>query len=490
LTTLLALYTHFYTSFILLAHAVFMTWWSWRWGAWRTWRVWVVAAALAVGAFLPWGSRVAGQLQANDTYWRGTLDLGRTVAQTARALAVGETLFGPAAVAFTLAYLLLALLGLVGLLASNPTARQRDLASTPEAPRFAAVFLLVYLFVPLITLLAIAYSRPKFAPRYLLTVAPALALLAAQGVVTLERWRRRTAAPALAVGLLGMVVCGSGLSLWQHYFDTGLHKPDWRAVAEYMATHAERQDAVVIVAGHTVPAFEFYNRMDLDVYPIPAGLLPRVSDPVETADVTAVLNRLVDEGHHRVWLILWQEPLADPRRIALEQLFDHGRRLGVNALFHGLGVLLFELPPSTRFGPPQPQHPLRVRFGDAIELYGYDLWPEALQPGGRLTLRLYWRAVAPVDRDYTAFTQLLDGEDRIVGQHDRRLGGDLYPTSRWPVGEPVRETYELAVAPDTPPGTYRLIAGVYLRETGQRLPAVGEQAAGDHVVVVELEAKP
>ncbi len=435
------------------------------------------------------GSRVAGQLQANDTYWRGTLDLGRTVAQTARALAVGETLFGPAAVAFTLAYLLLALLGLVGLLVDRPAARQRDSVSMQETSQCAAAFLLIYLLVPLITLLAIAYSRPKFAPRYLLTVAPALALLAAQGVVTLGR-RRRTVASALATGLLGMVVLGSGLSLWRHYFDTALHKPDWRAVTEYMATHADPQDAVVIVAGHTVPAFEFYNRMGLDVYPIPAELLPRVSDPVETADVTATLNRLVDEGHDRVWLILWQEPLADPRRITLGQLFDHGRRLGVNALFHGLGVLLFELPPGTRFGPPQPQHPLRVRFGDAIELYGYDLWPEAVQPGERLTLRLYWRAMRPVEQDYTAFTQLLDSENRIVGQHDRQLGGDLYPTSRWPVGEPVRETYELAVAPDAPPGTYRLIAGVYLRGTGQRLPVAGDRAAGDHVVLVELESRP
>ena len=91
-----------------------------------------------------------------------------------------------------------------------------------------------------------------------------------------------------------------------------------------------------------------------------------------------------------------------------------------------------------------------------------------------------------MDRDYTAFAQLLTADDRLVGQYDRLLGGDLYPTSRWPVGEPVRETYELALAADTAPGSYRLIAGVYHRETGRRLPAEGERAHNDYVELARI----
>lgn len=504
---ILALYTHFYTTFILLAHFAFVAWYAWREGggrvkeAWRVGRPWAVATLAAVAFFLPWGSRAAGQLQANDTYWRGTLDLGRTVVRTAQALTAGETLGGVNAAVVTGAYLLLAGIGCVRLLTACSAGTWR----VRLQPRAVAVFLAGYVLIPLLALLAIAYNRPKFAPRYLLTVAPALALLAASGVtrwpsadgrrqVAGGRWQRvgcqlPSALSRLVTAnwtLVGIAIAGSGLSLWHHYFDPALYKPDWRAAAEYIADHAGPRDAVVIVAGHTAPAFAFYNRRGLEVYPIPPQLLPHVSDPVETAEVAATLNRLVEAGHDRVWLILWQEPLADPRRITLEQLFDHGERLGVNAPFHDLGVLLFRLPPGTRFGPPQPQHPLRARFGDAIELYGYDLWPETVRPGEELTLRLYWRATAPVDRDYTAFTQLLTPDDRIVGQHDRKLGGDLYPTSRWPVGEPVRETYKLRVASDAPPGPYRLIAGVYLRETGERLPVRGDRAHGDYVLVMEV----
>jgi hypothetical protein len=285
---------------------------------------------------------------------------------------------------------------------------------------------------------------------------------------------------------MAVVVAGSGRGLWQHYFDADRYKPDWRAVADYMATHARPRDAVIIVAGHTAPAFDFYNSLELTVYPIPLGLLPRVTHPVETAAVTATLNKVVAEGHDRAWLILWQEPLADPRRITLEQLFDHGRRQEVHREFQDLAVLLFELPSDASFASPRPTQPLSTVFGKVIRLTGYDLWPTMTPTGRGLTVRLYWEAGAAVARDYTAFVQLLSAEERIVAQQDRRLGGDLYPTSRWPVGEPVRETYGLDIASDAPPGRYRLITGVYLPESGQRLSVTEDRAAGDHVLLTEV----
>ncbi|MFQ5342357.1 MAG: glycosyltransferase family 39 protein, partial [Anaerolineae bacterium] len=117
LTMTLALYAHFYATLILLAHAVFVTWWAWRRGRWRAWARWAGASAVAVLLFLPWGGLVAGQLRANDTYWRGTLALGRTISHTAQAFAVGETISGHMAIAATLAYLLL---GAIALLATKP----------------------------------------------------------------------------------------------------------------------------------------------------------------------------------------------------------------------------------------------------------------------------------------------------------------------------------------------------------------------------------
>jgi uncharacterized membrane protein len=485
--TALALYAHFYAGLILIAHAAFVTGWAWRRARWQVWLRWAGATAVAVLIFLPWGGLAAGQLQANDTYWRGTLALGHTLSQTARAFAVGEITGGPIAVLTTVAYLSLVAIGLSAIV-------KRSLPGRECSPSDSVTLLLVYVLVPLVVLLAISYNRPKFAPRYLLIVMPALALLVGQGVVTLGRrmtaLRLQSLRSAVAGVLMGVVVAGSSLSLWQHYTDAAQFKADWRAAARYINQHASPRDAVVIVAGHAMPAFDFYNARQLDVYPIPPRLLPTVNDPVEFADVMATLNRLVQKDHARAWLILWQEPLADPRRLTLNQLFEHGRRLGVNAGFHDLGVLLFELPPGTVFKPPRPEHGLDAVFGRQLHLEGYDLSSSSAAPGDTLSLSLYWQAVEPISRDYTAFTQLLSTEDEIVGQHDRRLGGDFYPTSRWTVGELVRETYALTIQPDTPPGRYRLVAGAYLPPTGPRLPVEGRNAAGDHVVIAEITVGP
>ncbi|MFQ5854890.1 MAG: glycosyltransferase family 39 protein [Anaerolineae bacterium] len=508
LTTTLALYAHFYAGFVLLAHAVFVTWWAWRRDSWRMWVRWTGASAVAVLIFVPWGGLVAGQLQANDTYWRGTLALGRTISRTAQAFVVGETIRGPEAILTTVAYLCLAAFGLLVGIVLNPGSGVRGRlvsgGSTSDSGPFdwaqgrlrtsdSAVFLLAYVLVPLIVLLAISYNRPKFAPRYLLNVTPALALLAGQGTVALE-WgmansRLRFLCSAAATVMVSVVLAGSGLSLWRHYTAETQFKADWRAAARYVGQHATPRDAVVIVAGHAMPAFDFYNVRQLDIYPLPPRLLPTVSDPMESGEVIATLNRLVREGHDRVWLILWQEFLADPRRLTVNQLFEYGRRLGVDQGFHDLGVLLFELPAGVVFGPLRPEHMLDAVYGRRLRLDGYDLAATSVAPGDTIVLRLYWRAVEPMSRDYTAFTQLLSAENRIVGQHDRRLGGDQYPTSRWPVGEPVRETYELTVQPDTPPGRYRLIAGAYLAPTGPRLLIQGDNMAGDHIVVGEIEVQ-
>jgi mannosyltransferase len=69
--------------------------------------------------------------------------------------------------------------------------------------------LATYIIIPLSALLVIAYGRPKFAPRYLLVVTPALALLVGQGMAVLGRRRWR----AVGFVLAAMVFAASGLAL-------------------------------------------------------------------------------------------------------------------------------------------------------------------------------------------------------------------------------------------------------------------------------------
>ncbi|MFQ6057600.1 MAG: glycosyltransferase family 39 protein [Anaerolineae bacterium] len=495
LATLAAVYAHFYTLFILAFHAAFVLWWAWRERQPRPLAAWGLCQGVVLLAFLPWGRFAVEQLATNDTYWRGTLDLKAVLTRTLLSFSVGETLEGPIAKTVAVVYLLLVPVGVWALLRSKRRGlRASSLIPDPSFPNpYSLSFLLLYLLIPIVALLLLSYNRPKFAPRYLLLATPAFYLLAAQGLGELARPTRwawvsagRRGAAALS---LALVLTGAGLSLSHHYFDPTYAKPDFRAVARYIRDHAEPRDAVVMVGGHAYPAFAYYQE-ELATYLLPPQLLPTVTRPLDAPSVAAALNDIVAQGHDRVWLILWQEELADPRRLVLNQLLSHGQRLTVGEDFHGLALLLFDLEPGATFvAQPQIQHLLLLNFADQLELVGYDLDRKRVQAGEMLNLKLYWQAQRDLDRDYTAFTHLLSQGEHIYGQLDRRLGGDFYPSSRWPVGEVVQEEYPIVVLPGTPPGRYPLEVGLYLRSTMERLPILGQdgEALGDRYLLTEVE---
>ena len=68
-----------------------------------------------------------------------------------------------------------------------------------------------------------------------------------------------------------------------------------------------------------------------------------------------------------------------------------------------------------------------------------------------------------------------------VAQADHRPLGNVYPTTLWPVGETIRESSDLFLPPDLSPGSYDLWAGLYLLETGERLP-VQNDASGENAI--------
>lgn len=112
-----------------------------------------------------------------------------------------------------------------------------------------------------------------------------------------------------------------------------------------------------------------------------------------------------------------------------------------------------------------PAEPLAVAqvTGGPIRL----LWaavPVTAAPGESVPLVLYWQAVDRVQASYTVFTQVLDGEDRIVAQQDNPPVQGTQPTDRWQPGQVVRDPYRLDLPPDLAPGRYRIILGLYTPE--------------------------
>jgi hypothetical protein len=113
----------------------------------------------------------------------------------------------------------------------------------------------------------------------------------------------------------------------------------------------------------------------------------------------------------------------------------------------------------------RPMLPAPVHFGDDILLDGYDLHRRALDPGEKLAVTLYWRALRRPAHDYRVSVQLRAG-DRIVAQSDAAPADDTLPTSGWQMGETVEDRHSFRVPKDVVPGDYTL--EVLLFEPGGR----------------------
>lgn len=119
---------------------------------------------------------------------------------------------------------------------------------------------------------------------------------------------------------------------------------------------------------------------------------------------------------------------------------------------------------SVRIAPPddaQIPNPLTVNFGHQMQLVGYDLSTRTPSPGGMLTVTLYWRALQPMQTNYTVFTHVISPDTTIWGQLDSQPQGGLAPTSSWEPGELVVDEVELSLREDTPLGIYPVEIGVY-----------------------------
>jgi hypothetical protein len=159
-------------------------------------------------------------------------------------------------------------------------------------------------------------------------------------------------------------------------------------------------------------------------------------------------------------------------------------RASLGAAHVGSRPRSFDLPPDMT--------PVSVTFGDGIELAGFDFQSQRdpggnpglkrgpgegialpgaeLQPGQPVAVTLVWRALAPVEADYTLTVQLLGADGGVYGQRDAPLMDGAAPTSTWSPGEILTDVYRLAVATDAPAGEYRILVGWYLPGTGERLP--------------------
>ncbi|MDQ4075476.1 MAG: glycosyltransferase family 39 protein [Chloroflexota bacterium] len=473
-----AVYTHFYVWFVLLAWALVAAWvWLRRRQPDRLLPL-VAAFALPLLAYLPWLRVALSRVSADRSYWEGILPLREVVEGALASWMTGHSTHE--VVAAPLGWLggILALFGAVVLMwrTIRPIRSQGLLGEFVIARAISFhhwLFINLWLLLPVVGLYLLSWNRPKYHPRYLIFAAPAFLLLlgALIGWCTKRSWAGRLTGSLLLVGVIAVFLAAD----WNLFTNNAFAKADWRAVANHISHHRQPDEPILLVSGHAFPIFHYY-------YPSRDNVLYLPEET--TLDTTTVLGLetgevLADElqGARGAWIVEWQDEVVDPEGVVPALLSEAGAH-EESSPFKDVMLSHWRLPRGLPLSDGlEPDHPMGIRFGEALQLLGWNepSTPSAVDEG--LRLMLYWSAQKALQSDYKVRLSVVDDEGFVYGTWDQRPTSYLYPTFRWRPGDPRLAALTIPLEPGTPPGEYWVKVSVYEEDVQANLDVLDEAGA-------------
>lgn len=463
---LLALYTHYYSIYVLVLVNVFAvcaltaqrrTGWSGeRSPPPHRLHLWAIAQAMVALLYAPW---VIYAWPTLTTYHgnAGSPSLRAAVQDAVRTFALGWDLPPHFATPLLPVYVAVLMIGIVALLQQ----RRGDPA---------LLLLLLWLVLPIGAIWYGSRTRPIFDVRYLIEASPPFYLLLA---LPAAWWRGRSRLPALG----GAIAVAAALTpcipaLWSLYFyPTDGRGHAYTALGDYLAQHATAAD--VIIVNHLDPVVRYYaQRGD-----VTAPLVVAPSQPDESpTQLDAELGRLT-AGKGHVWLIPDDIGAWDRRHTVLAWCNRHLQAL--RQVANGFHVI--------EFAPWPPPSTLHLTFGGVLTLTGVELMPSAPQPGQPWQIVLFWTAGAPTPVSDTVSVQLLNPPGHLVAQLDAVPQNGQAPTTGWLPGETIPDPHTVRLPANLPPGSYTLAVAVYPSGGGPRLPVPG--ATGDLAPIATITVR-
>jgi len=463
-----ALYTFYYTAFVLAAVFVYALLTRPR----RLRALLVSASAIAV-LYTPWlvyavpsmlervGSRTGFALGIAHVLRcpSGSSALGRSLADGIFGLVFA---YGTGWIAV---YIILSLL----IVAFFLVWRRRESIRCLTLPLLAIALTLVAV--------SVGAKAHMFAARYLIPASPFLALLVAWALGVC--WRR-----SRWLGMLGLfILVASAYPTLTHYVYEKSYEVsgpfDPQADYRYLQDRTSPDDViffnVLSLAGHYErfrtpddPTWSYALRWDPVVEPLELALADRV--------------RPAASQHRRLWFVLYKG--TEAANLELKEWLDLN-------LFPAFGQwredTLYEqyLSPTAQVVQLEP----RLTFDKRILLDAVAFTPQA-QADDRVTVRLTWTATENVTQSYKVFVHLYTLDGRLVTQHDSLPVNELRPTWSWHPGEQIIDNHGLWLPADVSE-PLRLVVGLYDpdRDTRLTLPN-GSDHADVGIVEVVANAAP
>lgn len=493
IVTALALYTLYYAAFVPVAHVLYVVV-TRRKDAGMVAR-WLGAAAATLLLYLPWLLIAGGALSA---YVAGKVAVERYtpldpltfVAKVLLAFGVGlpagsQALFGMGA----LVAAALAALGALRLLARGGAGQTRR--------RAAGTLLLTLLAAPLtlgyLVNLMWPFSPSGFARLFIFCLMPFVILLA-EGVLgvfalqqpagqapgSLIRRSRLWLAPALALPVVLLA------ALANFYATPRYAEMDYRPLVRKMAALASPDDVLIALYPWQLgfvqssfpgeqPHLEFIERADMWAsYP---------------AVMKQDLERL-GQSYGRIWFITYERAggllegtvagyLAQAAFPSLADWFGDQR------------LYLFSWGSA---GQPQPKD---ITIGDGLLLEAVGAGLEPVEAGrDEVRVEFRWRVTGALPAESTVTLRLADDLGRTWAQRNSAPHNGLLSFASIAPGTQVTDRHGLALPATVPPGSYRLMAGVFDPQSGANLPArsAADRDLGNEVnlgnVVVTAASRP
>jgi hypothetical protein len=332
------------------------------------------------------------------------------------------------------------------------------------------LWLLVWLTLPALFLLAVATPMNVFHPRYLIAITPALLLVLAHAFLV-DRWPTARLGRLRLAAQFGLVLIPLlGLNTLADYY-RGEHPKagDWPALAAYLESRARPADLIVQTMAD--PAFGYYYHGSADE----TSLEPGVSASAQLID---------DVYFYKTFWLIGRSPDAET------YLGDHLQSISFHTL-RGFSIMQF-----CRWEPSEDEMTVAtdVTFGDIARLRGFTV--QGPDPGSRaIAVLLYWEPLKQTEIDYKVFVHLVGPPHPTTGsplwdQDDHYPLNGFASTLAWEAGSLIRDPYHLLEDPAIrlAPADYTIRVGFYDPDTNTRLPVytTGGSASGDSYPLVTV----
>jgi mannosyltransferase len=285
---------------------------------------------VVAGLYLPWLGIFFSQTRSVlDSYWIETPHL-LTLLTSLSGFFVGVSL-----PAFWVAVSLALTLFIIFAILNNV---RHALAQGSKDSR-ALIWLLFWLFVPLLGTYLISLVRPIFQLRTIITASLPLYLLVGWGLTRVPHKRLNfwLFLPTLAVMII---------SMFNFYFDPTYAKPPWREVAAYIRTHAQVDEVGVHPSdGSFLPFLAYDHNIEHVLLPGDPEITRKNTPSQAIVIAVTAPQKDIDEavqGHPRAWLVLGFDQAIE-YQLTQKEYFDRHYRLLDETQVGGIYVFRYTL---------------------------------------------------------------------------------------------------------------------------------------------------